>query len=552
MVVMDRRRFLKIAVAAGAVGGAGTLLDACNASVQAGGRGVPAAGGTLFRLSDSLAESFDPASSQNMPISELGWVHRRLTGWHVAPGADVQLVPDMATGTGRPGDGGWTWTYTLKNGLAFSDGSPVTSADVKWSLERSFAAAFAGGLTYHQSLLVGGLDYRGPFGGQDLPSIETPDQKTIVFHLVRPYGDWPWISSTPAFAAVPKGKGANPDYGDHPFATGPYQVASFQQGVRVTLARNPHWARATDQIRPALPDQIVIELALDDTVIAQRLIADNGSDRYAFGAMVSPAELADVVGNPSAKPRLVTSPGGALDYLVLNTQKAPLNDPAVRRAFQYAVDKRAFQVAMAGSPGLAGPLATTLITPGIAGRQVFDLYPAPPGGDPARARQMLAAAGYSGGLRNLVFLTYETQASYVQALTYALGQAGIQVSVQYAPDFAPDGSNYDMGVGGWQPDFPSPNANIEPLFASYNINGNNLSRYDNPEVDRMIARAQAILDPVAAAPAWTAIDRRIMSDSPVVPLIYARSGWMHGSGVGDFFIGAFGAVPDYLKMGIIR
>jgi peptide/nickel transport system substrate-binding protein len=555
MVVVDRRRFLKIVLAGGAVGGTGTVLGACSANEQASGGGTPTAGGTLRLLDFAPTEPFDPASSQDPPFTRLGWVHRRLTGWDVAPGKVVKLVPDMATDTGRSSDGGRTWTYQLKDGLVFSDGTPVTSASVKWSLERSFAVAFAGGLTYHKSLLVGGSNYPGPFGGHGLASIETPDQQTIVFHLERPCGDWPWITSTPAFAAVPQGKGASPNYGNHPAATGPYQIASLQQGVQVTLARNPHWVRATDRLRSALPDQIVIEMALDPSAVGQRLIAGSGGDRDAFGLVLSPSQLASAVGNPSTKRRLVNSPGEALSYLVLNTQKAPLDDPAVRRAFQYAVDKHAFQVAVAGSPALAGPPATTMITPGIPGREVFDLYPAPPGGDPAKARQILAAAGYESGLRNLTFVNTGGAESLVliQALTSALGLAGIQVSLKSASSYGSLHGNYHLGLAGWFPDYPSPSAVLEPLFASYSINGGaNVFRYASPGVDRMIAQAQAILDPVAAGRAWAAIDRRIMTDSPAVPLIYERSSFIHGSQVGDFSFGQFGEYPDYLKIGIIR
>jgi peptide/nickel transport system substrate-binding protein len=555
MVVVDRRRFLKIAVAAGAASGAGTLLGACGASEQASGGGAATAGGTLRLLDFAPTESFDPASSQDWPVTQLGWVHRRLTGWDVAPGTAVKLMPDMATDTGRSSDGGRAWTYRLKDGLVFADGTPVTSASVKWSLERSFAPPFSGGLSYHKSLLVGGSNYRGPFGGQGMASIETPDQKTIVFRLERPYGDWPWITATPAFAAVPPGKGTSPDYGNHPVATGPYQIASLQQGVQVTLARNPRWARATDPLRTALPDQIVIEMALDPSVIGQRLIAASGGDRDAFGLVLSPAQLASAAGNPSVKPRLVTSPGDALLYLALNTQKAPLNNPAVRRAFQYAMDKHAFQVAIAGSPALAGPVATTLITPGIPGREAFDLYPAPPGGDPAKARQMLAAAGYPSGLRNLIFVINTgggEPPALVQSLTYALGRAGIQVSLKPASSYSSLHGDYHLRLGGWSADYPSANGLLEPLFASYSIGGYNFCRYASPVVDRMIAQAQAILDPVAAGRVWAAIDRRIMADSPAVPLIDGRQCFIRGSQVGDFLMGEFGEYPDYLKIGIIR
>jgi peptide/nickel transport system substrate-binding protein len=555
MVVVDRRRFLRIVAAAGAVGGAGPVLGACNANGQASGGTAPKAGGTLRLLDFSSTESFDPASSQGWPVTQLGWVHRRLTGWEVAPGMAIKLIPDMATDTGRSGDGGRTWTYRLKDGLVFSNGTPVTSASVKWSVERSFAPSLSGGLSYHKSLLVGGSNYRGPFGGHPLASIETPDHRTIVFRLERPYGDWPWITSTPAFAAVPPGKGTSPNYGDHPVATGPYQIASLQQGVQVTLARNPHWARATDPLRTALPDQIVIEMALDISVIGQRLIADSGGDRDAFGLVLSPGQLASAVGNPLVKPRLLASPGDALLYLALNTQKPPLNDPAVRRAFQYAADKHAFQVASAGSPALAGPVATTLICPGIPGREVFDLYPAPPSGDPAKTRQMLAAAGYPDGLHNLTFMLNNGESEsddVIQSLRYSLGRAGIQVSFKSDSSYASQHGGYHMRVGGWSPDYPSANAILEPLFASYSIGAYNFCRYASPVVDAMIARAQTILNPVTAGRAWTAIDRRIMADSPAVPLIDARSCFIRGSQVSDFFIGDFGEYPDYLKIGITR
>jgi peptide/nickel transport system substrate-binding protein len=217
---MDRRTFLTIAATAGTVSGASALLAACNANEHNSGssNGASTVGGTLRILSPSPRISYDPATSQGLPITSLALVHRRLTGWDTTPGQSVKVAPDLATDTGRPSDGGRTWTFTLKDGLAFSDGSPLTSADVKWSIERSFAPALAGGLTYHKSLLAGGPGYGGPFDGKELDSIETPDQKTIVFHLARPYGDWPWIASTPTFAPVPRGKGADPTYGEHPLA----------------------------------------------------------------------------------------------------------------------------------------------------------------------------------------------------------------------------------------------------------------------------------------------------------------------------------------------
>ncbi|WP_189226879.1 ABC transporter substrate-binding protein [Saccharothrix coeruleofusca] len=540
------------------------LLAGCGANEQGAAQNAAAKaeqGGTLRILSEGQTVNYDPAKSSSLPITSLGYVHRRLTGWLNAEGEQVEVVPDLAD-TGTASDGGKTWTFTLKEGLKFSDGSPIRAQDVKWGVERTYAPAFSGGLGYHKQLLVGGADYRGPFEGKRLDSIQTPDDKTIVFHLTRPYGDWPWITSTPAFAPVPEGKGAEPDYGEHPVASGPYQIASYQRGVQVRLTRNANWDKGSDQIRGGLPDEVVFQLGQEASVVSQRLVADSGDDRTAFGSsFASPAQLAQLQGNASAKQRLVTSRTGALAYLAINTEK--LTDPKVRQAFQYAVDKTSFQIASAGSAQLAGDVATTLITQGIAGREQFDLYPTQPAGDVDKAKQLLTEAGLPNGLDNLDFVVSKSNdaPAKAQALQAALARANIRTNIRVLdPDaYTAETSQaanptYDLTLGSWQPDFPSANANIQPLFASSEVGGGgyNLSRYRNPEVDRLIEAAQSEVDPVAAGKKWVELDRRILADSPVVPLIYTRNSFLRGSKVANFYIADFPAYPNYLQAGIAK
>lgn len=557
---MDRRTFFKLAGAAGA----GSLLLACHANERGGSTAVTVSrGGTLYILFDTTTAHLDPARSQNLAITTLGYLHRKLTAWQTAPGKPATVVPDLATDTGRASDGGRTWTFTLKDGLKFADGTPITSDTIKYGVERSFAPAFSGGLGYHKTLLEGGPSYRGPFESGELASIETPDDKTIVFHLSQPYGDWPWIVSMPAFSPVPRGKGTDANYDTAPVASGPYQVAAYDKGVQVRLERNPNWDPKTDVARTGLPDVVIFQLGQDSNVISQRLISDSGNDQYAIAnTFVTPAQLAQIQNNPSAKQRLVTSESGALAFVALNVRRGPLADPRVRQAFQYAVDKTAYQIATAGSADLAGPIATTLITEGIAGREVFDLYPAPPTGDVARAKQLLADAGYPNGLDNLDFpvSTSENYVDKAQAIQAALRRAGINTTLRPLDDdtwttvVTGNEGNYDLTLRTWQPDFPSANANIQPLFASSEIGngGFNLARYSVPEVDNMITQAQSTLDPAAAGRLWAQIDRRIMQDSPVVPLIYTRNSFLHGSKVGNYAIGEFPAYPNYLQIGLAR
>lgn len=535
-------------------------LAACNANSGDGDSATPSAGarkgGALYILNSATSVTLDPAKSQNLAITTLGLLFRRLTTWDVQPGKEAAVVPDLAQDTGTPSDGGTTWTFKLKPGLKYADGSDITAADIKYGVERSFAPELSGGLGYHKTLLVGGAEYKGPYQGKSLDSIEVPDAQTIVFRLTKPFGDWPWIVSTPAFAPVPKAQDDIAKYAQNPLASGPYQVDSYQQGTALKLKRNTYWDAATDPVRTGGPDTITFQLGQESTVIAQRLIADSGNDKNAFGAsFVPPAQLAQIQSNPSAKERLVTSDPGALGYLAINTQRPALTSVKVRQAITYAVDKKAYLVAAGGPTG--GDYATTLITPGIPGRAEYDLYPADPSGDVAKAKTLLAEAGQPGGLKLTFVVENDPQdLAQAQAIQQGLARAGIEATLKpldtdsFLDAVTNDKGDYDLTLSSWQPDYPSANANIQPLYASSEIGGGgyNLSRYSNPEVDALIEQARAEIDQTKARQIWQQVDKRILTDAPVVPLIYTKNSFLHGSAVESFFVAAFPAYPNYLKV----
>ena len=103
-------------------------LAACGANSRgaASASGTPSAGGTLYVLSSDTDVNWDPARSQSLAVTSLGLVHRRLTTWELSPGGEPRVVPDLATDTGTVSADGLTWTYTLKEGLVLSDGTPIT------------------------------------------------------------------------------------------------------------------------------------------------------------------------------------------------------------------------------------------------------------------------------------------------------------------------------------------------------------------------------------------------------------------------------------------
>lgn len=547
----------KLTATAAAVVGATLLLAGCSPTGSSSKAG--SAGGTLTILTPASTISLDPAASQNLATTTLSLIDRRLTTWDVKPGKDAKVVPDLATDSGTASDGGKTWTYTLKSGLKFSDGSPVTSADIKYGVERSFSDQLQGGLGYHKTLLAGAESYKGPFSGKELASIETPDQKTIVFHLNKAFGDWPWIVSQPAFTPVKKSNGSPSTYVKAPITTGPYKVQSIKDGSSLTLTRNKYWSRKTDSIRTAAADKVVFQEGQNQTTAVQNLVQDTGAYAKAFDVQyLGASDLATVTRNASAKTRLATSQAGPLQYLTLNTRKGALKDLKVRQAFEYAVDKQAYLVASGGSQ--AGVLASTLITPGIAGRQQYDLYKAPASGDVAKAKALLKSAGV--GALKLTLLSQNDTATLAQAQAIQQGLQRVGVSVTLKPedensyysDLTATNPKFDLSLTSWQPDFPSANSNISPLFESSQIGGGNydISQYSNKSVDAAIAAAQAEVDQTKAQAQWAAIDKRIMQDAPVVPLIYAKQSFLHGSGIGNFFIPSFPAYPDYMTVTLTK
>jgi peptide/nickel transport system substrate-binding protein len=550
------------AVAAAAV--LALAVTACNANNKsgptAGSTAAAEQGGTLHLLSTSKEISLDPAKSQNLGTSTIHLVLRGLTSWKTSPDKAAEIVPDLATDTGKVSDGGKTWTYTLKPGLKYADGSPIVAADIKYGVERSFAPELSGGLGYHKALLVGGDKYTGPYKGKELASIETPDDSTIVFKLSKSFGDWPWIVSMPAFSPVPKKADTDPaHYGEKPVASGPYQVKSYAPGSKLELERNPNWDKASDPARTGLPDSIVFDMGLQADVVNQRLIADSGDDKFAAttGTSVPAALIPRVTGDPAVKARLATSPSGALEYLAMNNKRPGLANPAVRKAIQYAVDKQAVQVAE-GGPEYGGEIATTLITPGMDGYSKYDLYPAPPAGDPEKAKSMLAAAGVKN--LSLVIAADADNTKSAEAIQQGLKRAGITVTIKPYDSATltdvvtgPKG-DYDLAVSSWLPDFPSAIGNIQPLFASSEIGngGYNLSRYSNPKVDSAIAAATGEADPAKAAAQWGALDKQILADSPLVPLIYARNAFLHGSKVQNFYLPPYPPYPNTLIVGLSK
>lgn len=544
-------------------------LSACNANpkgpgaasasagVGVGATAAPSTGGTIHILSGATSKEIhlDPAKSQNLGTSTLHLVVRGLTSWKTDPAADTTVVPDLATDTGTPSDGGKTWTYTLKSGLKYADGSEISAADVKFGVERSFDAQLQGGLSYHKSLLVGGADYKGPAGGAHLDSVEVSGN-TIVFHLVRAFADWPWIVSMPAFAPIPVDKGMGiPAYDHNPPSSGPYQVTDYQLGSRVEMSRNPHWDKSTDEARLAAPDHYVFEMGLNADTASQRLINDQGDDKNAAFASISTSVIPKINADEAVKARAAVSSSGAVNYLAFNTTRPGLKDIAVRKAISYVINKQQIQT-INGGPTFGGAIASTLLPPGLQGHQQFNLYDGGDTGSLDKAKQALGSAQV-GPLTLLIDSGVDEQSQMASSITQDLKTLGIEVKVVSQDSYTfqatqTESGDFDLSFGGWQADYPGAYAALSPLFSSDQIgNGNyNISRLADPAIDAAIAAAQTETDSAKAASLWGALDKQIMEHAPVVPLYYGHQAYINGSNTTNTYIPTFPTYPNVLIVGL--
>ena len=216
-------------------------------------------------------DSLDPQRSYLPGVWNLMRLYTRtLVTYSSEPGHTDELVPDLATDLGTPSEDGLSWTFTLREGVRFENGRPITSRDVKYGIERSFASdVIVGGPTYVVDLLDDpGNQYAGPVpgrgGGQARACRRSrpPTTATIVFKLRAPQPDLPFVMALPSSSPVPIEADTGAGYGADPVSSGPYAITSVDPATGILLDRNPQWDPATDDVRTALPDQVVVRTGL--------------------------------------------------------------------------------------------------------------------------------------------------------------------------------------------------------------------------------------------------------------------------------------------------
>jgi peptide/nickel transport system substrate-binding protein len=558
--------------------------SACSSSKKGGGGGTGSAssssgssaantkkGGTIYYLTKRNVEHWDPQRTYiGRDLTDASRLfYRSLT--QLKP--DNSLVPDLATNTGTASNGNKTWTFTLKQGPKWQDGSPVTCEDIKYGVSRTFAVnTITGGPNYAIQFLDiptkadGSSQYEGPYTkkGQALyDKAVVCNGNTITFHLRKPVGDFNYAVSGALAAFDPfkqsQDKGAQSNFAI--FSDGPYMLqGTWQEGKGGTWVRNPNYDPSTDYpgIRLALPDQIVWQEGLTVEGVFDRILKDQGPDKFAVtDRSAPPAYQARVV---QQKSRMTNPDTPFVDYLLPNFKK--VTNPLVRQALAVAVDKTSWITAY-GGPALAKP-ANSIILPTVAGYKDFgNVFGAPDGGDPAKAKSLLQQAGVS--VPYPIHFTYnggtpvtDAQASSLKA---ALEKAGFKVTLEGLSDTYYDviqnpnnAKKYDLTWAGWGADWPNASTVVPPLFDSrVNLssasNGQDYGWYASNKINSEMDAAYNIQDTTQRNAAWGNISEELAKDVAYIPLDIEKFLRVHGSGVTNYQENS--ASNGYPDMGLV-
>jgi peptide/nickel transport system substrate-binding protein len=515
-------------------------------------------------------DSVDPGDT----YSGLSWnlvrlYGRALTMFKPVPGAEGnKLVPDLAESLGVPSDNGKTWTYKLRAGVKFEDGTPVTSKDVKYAVERSIDKdVLVNGPTYVDDFLDWG-DFKGPHKSKGVvdKAIDTPDDRTIVFHLNQAFGGFDYLAMLPMTVPVPAAKDTGAKYRDHVVSSGPYMFDTNEAGKGFTLKRNPNWDPATDPNRKALPDGYKVTLNVNADDIDNQLLSGD-LDVDIAGTGVQPASLGRVLGDPNLKAQADNPSVARLWYTSIIGTVAPFDNINCRKAVEYAADRVGYQSAYGGEFA-GGAIATTVLVPQIPGYKKFDLYPAGADnkGDVAKAKAALVACGKPNGFEtNMAYRAERSKEQNVaESLQQSLGRVGIKLTLKplaskdyfslYVgkPDW-PVANGVGLATNGWFADWNDGYGMLSQIVDSRVIRAtggsSNLS-VRIPGVDALLDKAIGEPDVTKREPIWAQIDRAVMEQAVILPGVYAKAFTLRGKRLANVFVNeAFGQY-DYLTLSI--
>lgn len=521
----------------GAPGAGGTGATAQASSSSAGAFDSAHTGGTLHLLAQAAGGTLDPQVNYTLQYWQLyqGVYDQLVTFARVGGQASNNIVPDLATAMPVVTDGGKTYTFTLRTGIKFSTGQPVTVADVQASFQRLFKVSSPNAGSWYNVITGATACLARPasctLNGGLVVNAQT---NSVVFHLSQPDPEFLDQLAMPFASILPAGSPAK-DAGTNPLpGTGPYYFASYTPSTALVMKRNPYFKVWSATAEPAgYPNEIDETFGL--SAEAEVTAIENGQADWMYDAP-PPDRLTELSGKYASQVHINSLT--AMWYLAMNTNLPPFNNAQARQAVNWAINRDAV-VRLYGGSQLATP-ACTILPPGIPGHVGFCDYTAGGGGtwtapDLAKAKALVQASGTAGQPVGVVVQNdpvNESIGEYIQSVLTQLGYKAtlkpLSDNIQYT--YIQNTNNHvQISLTQWYQDYPTPSDFLQVLLscASFNPGSDssiNIAGYCNKSIDAQMstAAAEQESDPAAANAQWGKIDQEYMAESPLAPLITPR------------------------------
>jgi oligopeptide transport system substrate-binding protein len=420
------------------------------------------------------------------------------------------------------------FTFHLAPGARFDDGTPVTSTDVKFTLERVAEKASDSPLAAHLESVTGYAAFHTAGTASGLAGIETPDPATVVVRLDQPFSSFPSVLGHPGFGIVPKAavERLGQAFKQTPVGSGPFRRVEPVATGRLSLRRV-----AGHQPEPRVDGIDFVDFKDADAAYA------------AFQA--GSIDVAPLPANQPGKGEVIATKGLppylGLVFYGLNVKSPTLADPRFRQAIDLAIDRQEIvDNIYQGSVGLA----TGLVAEGVPGRAA-DACGDRCRHDPDRAKALLAQVFPDGKVPE-VPIDYDedaTQAQVAQVIKLDLAAAGIPAVLRSHPladygTFLVSGQQELFRLG-WIADYPSADGFLTPLFSS--TSPDNVTGLSSPEVDQTLSAARAEADPAKRLALYLKAEQLVLDQYVVVPIGQLETRVVAASKVKGFAVDPLGA-----------
>ncbi|RNB89908.1 ABC transporter substrate-binding protein [Brevibacillus fluminis] len=478
---------------------------------NAGGEAKAQAGGTVTFALEHEVVSLDPAFSYDFST---GPVVNQITEPLMRFEKGKSVVPNLAEKVDNPDPK--TYVYTIRQGVTFSDGTPMTVDDVIFSLERTRDPKTAS--------YVGWM-----FSNVD--KIEKAGDWTVKVTLKEPDANWQYAMATSAghviskaYYEAHKANFGKPDGGT--MGTGPFKYVSWQTGSELVLEKNPnYWNKEGG---PYL-DKIVYK------VIPEGMTRITGLKTGQINmALNLPLDLQEVVAKMD-NVKISRSDSFLSDFIAFNTQRKPFNDVKVRQAISHALDRQKIVTELIKDAGIAGK--TVPIPPALwtfekdkwekAYSEIPDYA-----FDTDKAKQLLSESSVPTGFNGKILTDSDSfRMNTALALQAAVKPLGINLEIEKVTGEELNtrawggARDYDIVVQNWSSDFPDPAGNMVPLFLSANTadGGSNFANYKNPEVDKLLDEQNRLTDPAKRTELMIQAEKLIANDAPWIVVSHQKN-----------------------------